>query len=48
LIDPFTPGEWLASRLPWARADLAHDKGHLLVVIDAIDQMLEELVDLVG
>jgi pimeloyl-ACP methyl ester carboxylesterase len=43
LMVPFTHGQWLAARLPAARAHLEDGEGHLSVGLGALDRMLDEL-----
>ena len=43
LMVPFSHGQWLASRLPAARAHLEQGEGHLSVGLGALDRMLDEL-----
>jgi pimeloyl-ACP methyl ester carboxylesterase len=44
LMVPFSHGQWLASRLPAARAHLEQGEGHLSVGLGALDRMLDELI----
>jgi pimeloyl-ACP methyl ester carboxylesterase len=43
LMVPFSHGQWLAARLPAARAHLEDGEGHLSVGLGALDRMLDEL-----
>jgi pimeloyl-ACP methyl ester carboxylesterase len=43
LMVPFAHGQWLAARLPAARAHLEDGEGHLSVGLGALDRMLDEL-----
>jgi pimeloyl-ACP methyl ester carboxylesterase len=45
LMVPFSHGQWLASRLPAARAHLEEGEGHLSVGLGALDRMLDELTE---
>ena len=42
---PFSHGQWLASRLPAARAHLEEGEGHLSIGLGALDRMLDELTE---
>ncbi len=48
LMVPFAHGQWLAQRLPHARAHLLTGEGHLSVTIGRFDEMLDELLDVAG
>jgi len=43
---PFTHGQWLAAHIPGARVHLQPGAGHLTMTVTAIDQILDELLDL--
>jgi pimeloyl-ACP methyl ester carboxylesterase len=43
---PFTHGQWLAARIPGARAHLQPGAGHLTMTVTAIDAILDELLAL--
>jgi pimeloyl-ACP methyl ester carboxylesterase len=43
LMVPFSHGQWLASRLPAARAHLEEGEGHLSIGLGALERMLDEL-----
>jgi len=45
LMVPFSHGQWLASRLPAARAHLEEGEGHLSIGLGALDRMLDELTE---
>ncbi len=45
---PFAHGQWLAARIPGARAHLEPDAGHLTMTVTAIDRILGDLLDLAG
>ena len=45
LMVPFSHGQWLASHLPGASAHLEEGEGHLSIAADALDRMLDELVN---
>jgi len=45
LMVPFSHGQWLASRLPAARAHLEEGEGHLSIGLGALDRMLDELAE---
>ena len=43
---PYDHGRWLAGRLPAARAHLHDEEGHLSPVVAAMEQILDDLLDL--
>ena len=45
LMVPFSHGQWLASRLPAAKAHLEEGEGHLSIGLGALDRMLDELTE---
>ena len=45
---PFAHGQWLAARIPGARAHLQPGAGHLTMTVTAIDRILDELLELAG
>jgi pimeloyl-ACP methyl ester carboxylesterase len=45
LMVPFSHGQWLASRLPAARAHVEEGEGHLSIGLGALDRMLDELTE---
>jgi pimeloyl-ACP methyl ester carboxylesterase len=45
---PFAHGQWLAARIPGARAHLEPGAGHLTMTVTAIDRILDDLLDLAG
>ncbi len=45
---PFAHGQWLAGRIPGARAHLEPGAGHLTMTVTAIDRILDDLLDLAG
>jgi pimeloyl-ACP methyl ester carboxylesterase len=47
LIVPCAHGVWLADRLPHSVVHLEHGEGHLSLALGAIDEMLDELLEMV-
>jgi pimeloyl-ACP methyl ester carboxylesterase len=45
---PFAHGQWLAARIPGARAHLEPGAGHLTMTVTAIGRILDDLIDLAG
>jgi hypothetical protein len=45
---PFTHGQWLAARIPGARAHLERGEGHLTMTVTAIGRILDDLLDVAG
>jgi pimeloyl-ACP methyl ester carboxylesterase len=45
---PFAHGQWLAARIPGARAHLLPGEGHLSLTVSSIDRILDDLLDLAG
>lgn len=45
---PFDHGRWLAEHIPNARVRLDKDEGHLSLVVNGIDRILEDVVTLAG
>ena len=43
---PFAHGQWLADHIPGARAHLDPHQGHLSLAVAALDQIVDELLDL--
>ena len=43
---PFAHGQWLAARIPGARAHLEPGAGHLTMTVTAIGRILDDLLDL--
>ena len=48
LMVPFAHGQWLAARIPGARAHLEPGAGHLTMTVTAIGRILDDLLDLAG
>jgi pimeloyl-ACP methyl ester carboxylesterase len=45
---PYAHGQWLAARIPGARAHLTPGEGHLTLTVSAIGQILDDLLDMAG
>jgi pimeloyl-ACP methyl ester carboxylesterase len=45
---PFAHGQWLAARIPGARAHLEPGEGHLTMTVTAIGRILDDLLDVAG
>lgn len=45
---PFAHGKWLARHIPGARRHLLRGEGHLSLTVNAIDRILDDLLDLAG
>jgi pimeloyl-ACP methyl ester carboxylesterase len=45
---PFSHGEWLAANIPGVRAHLMQGHGHLSLVVDSLDTILDDLLALAG
>jgi pimeloyl-ACP methyl ester carboxylesterase len=43
---PFAHGQWLADHIPGARAHLDPQQGHLSLAVAALDQIVDELIEL--
>jgi len=48
LMVPITHGEWLAAHIPDARAHLRPEHGHLSLVVGAIGEILDDLLEAGG
>jgi pimeloyl-ACP methyl ester carboxylesterase len=48
MMVPFAHGQWLAARIPGARAHLEPGAGHLTMTVTAIDRILDDLLGLAG
>jgi pimeloyl-ACP methyl ester carboxylesterase len=48
MMVPFAHGQWLAARIPGARAHLEPGAGHLTMTVTAIDRILDDLLNLAG
>jgi pimeloyl-ACP methyl ester carboxylesterase len=48
LMVPFAHGRWLAAHIPGARVHLEPGAGHLTMTVTAIDEILDDLLDLAG
>jgi pimeloyl-ACP methyl ester carboxylesterase len=48
LMVPYSHGQWLAERLPGARAHLCPGEGHLSLVVQRIGDVLDDLLGMVG
>jgi pimeloyl-ACP methyl ester carboxylesterase len=48
LMVPITHGEWLAAHIPGARAHLRPEHGHLSLVVGAIGEIFDDLLDAAG
>src|ERR1700727_1197 len=48
MMVPFAHGQWLAARIPGARAHLEPGAGHLTMTVTAIGRILDDLLDLAG
>lgn len=46
VLVPFAHGEWLATRIPHAHANLRSGEGHLSLVSDGISEIIDDLLDL--
>ena len=46
LMVPCAHGVWLADRLPHSVVHLEHGEGHLSLALGAIDEMLDELLEM--
>jgi hypothetical protein len=40
---PFAHGKWLAANVPGAVAHFADDQGHISLVVNALDEILDDL-----
>jgi pimeloyl-ACP methyl ester carboxylesterase len=45
---PFTHGQWLAEHIPNARVRLYREEGHLSLVVNALDRIIDDLVAMAG